>query len=107
MPDGMCILEVNELYVHLLPNAWRYVMNTNYPKKDLVNALKKQGMQLDPYRDVQIRDVHYMGDEGGITCDITPVGKETKPVLCSIPHLLIPHEHPLYNEIRKYQEDRA
>jgi hypothetical protein len=50
--------------------------------------------------------VYYMGDEGGITCDITPAGKETTPVLCSITHLLIHREHPLYSEIRKYQEDR-
>ena len=76
------------------------------PTKVLINALKKQGLKLDPYRDVQIKDVHYMGDEGGITCDITPAGKETTPVLCSITHLLIPREHPLYYEIRKYQEVR-
>ena len=47
-----------------------------------------------------------MGDEGGITCDITLAGKETTPVLCSITHLLIHREHTLYSEIRKYQEDR-
>jgi len=76
------------------------------PTKVLVNVLKKQGLKLDPYRDVQIRDVHYMGDEGGITCNITPAGKETTPVLCSITHLLIPREHPLYSEIRMYQKDR-
>ena len=79
---------------------------TARPTKDLVKVLKKQGMHLDPFRDAQIRDVHYMGDEGGITCDITPAGKETTPVLCSITHLLIHREHPLYSEIRKYQEDR-
>ena len=79
---------------------------TARPSKILVNALKKQGMSLNPYRDVQIREVHYMGDEGGITCNITPAGKETTPLLCSITHLLVPHEHPLYVEIRKYQKER-
>jgi hypothetical protein len=79
---------------------------TARPSKILANALKKQGIPLNPYRDVQIREVHYMGDEGGITCNITPTGKETTPVLCSITHLLVPHEHPLYAEIRKYQKER-
>jgi hypothetical protein len=79
---------------------------TARPSKILVNALKKQGMPLNPYWDVQIREVHYMGDEGGITCNITPAGKETTPVLCSITHLLVPHEHPLYVEIRRYQKER-
>jgi len=40
---------------------------TTRPTKNLVKTLKKQGMPLDPYLDVQIRDVYYMGDEGGIT----------------------------------------
>jgi hypothetical protein len=79
---------------------------TARPTKDLVNALRKQGSQIDRYRDVQIKDVYYMGDEGGITCDITPPGKEKTPVLCSITHLLIQPEHPLFNEIRIYQEER-
>ena len=79
---------------------------TARPTKILVKALKKQGMPLNSYRVVQIRDVHYMGDEGGITCNITPAGKETTPVLCSITHLLVPHEHSLYAEIRKYQKER-
>jgi hypothetical protein len=79
---------------------------TARPTKDLVNALRKQGSQIDRYRDVQIKDVYYMGDEGGITCDITPPGKEKTPVLCSITHLLIQPEHPLFYEIRIYQEER-
>lgn len=79
---------------------------TARPTKELVNALKKQGVQLDRYRDVQIKGVHYMGDEGGITCDITPPGKEKTPVLCSITHLSIRSEHPLFGEIRAYQEQR-
>jgi hypothetical protein len=76
------------------------------PTKDLVNALKKQGIQLDRYRDVQIKDVHYMGDEGGITCEITPPGKEKTPVLCSLTQLSIRSEHPLFGEIWAYQEER-
>lgn len=34
---------------------------TARPTKDLVNMLKKQGIQIERYRDVQIKDVHYMG----------------------------------------------
>lgn len=79
---------------------------TARPTKDLVNVLRKRGFKLDLYRDVQIRDVHYMGDEAGITCDITPPGKEKTLTLCSITHLLISPEHPLFAEIRGYQEDR-
>jgi hypothetical protein len=46
------------------------------PTKELVNALRKQGVQLDRYHNVQIKKVFDMGDEDGIMCDITPPGKE-------------------------------
>ncbi len=96
LPKAMALLEKMKLALPI----------TARPTKELVNALKKQGVQLDRYRDVQIKGVHYMGDEGGITCDITPPGKEKTPVLCSITHLSIQSEHPLFCEIRAYQEQR-
>jgi hypothetical protein len=96
LPKTMALLEKMKLALPI----------TSRPTKDWVNALKKQGVQMDRSRDVQIKDVHYMGDEGGITCDITPPGKEKTPVLCSLTHLSIRPEHPLFAEIRAYQEQR-
>jgi hypothetical protein len=96
IPKAMALLEKMRL---ALPITVR-------PSKDLIHVLKKQGIQLDRYRDVQIKDVFYMGDEGGITCEITPPGKEKTPILCSLTHLVIRPEHPLFGEIRAYQEQR-
>jgi hypothetical protein len=76
------------------------------PSRDLVKLLSKKGILLDRYRDVQIKDVHYLGDEGGIMCDITPADMEKTPILCSITHLLFHPEHPLSEEIRAYQKER-
>ncbi|RPI32714.1 MAG: hypothetical protein EHM70_08235 [Chloroflexota bacterium] len=76
------------------------------PTKELIYALRKQGIQLDRYHEVQIKKAFYMGDEGGIMCDITPAGKEKTPVLCSITQLMISRSHPLFSEIQVYQEDR-
>ena len=76
------------------------------PTKDLVNVLRKRGIKLDRYQDIQVKNVFYMGDEGGISCDITPPGKETTPVLCSLTHLVLRPEHPLFDDIRAYQEER-
>lgn len=96
VPKALALVEMMKLALPI----------TARPTKDLVNALKKQATQFDLYKDVQIREVYYIGDEGGITCNITPAGKETTPVLCSITHLLISREHPLFGEIRAYQKDR-
>lgn len=96
LPKAMALLEKMKLALPI----------TARPSKDLINVLIKQGIQLDRYRDVQIKDVYYMGDESGIICDITPPGKEKMPILCSLTHLVIRPEHPLFGEIRAYQEQR-
>jgi hypothetical protein len=83
LPKAMILLEKMKLVLPIMAR----------PTKDLVNVLKKQSIQIDRDRDVQIKDVHYMGDEGGITCDIAPPGKETTPVLCSLTYLSIRPEH--------------
>ncbi len=74
--------------------------------KELVDALRKQGFKMDQFREVQINQAFYIGDEGGIVCDITPAGKEKTPILCSITQLMISSSHPLYLEIKAYQEGR-
>jgi hypothetical protein len=77
------------------------------PSKDLVNLLRKRGVYLDRGRNVQIHGIFYAGDEGGIACDITPLGREKTPVLCSLTHLVIDPGHALAEEIRRYQTERA
>lgn len=103
----------SNLFIDNLPKAMALLKKmklalpiTARPTKDLVNTLKKQGILIDCYRDVQIKYVHYTGDEGGIICDITSSGKEKTPVLCSLTHLVIRPEHSLFGEIRAYQEQR-
>ena len=51
------------------------------------------------------QQVLYMGDEGGITCDITPDGA-TSVVLCSLTQVEILADHPLAAEIQAYQQAR-
>jgi hypothetical protein len=77
------------------------------PSKDLVKLLRKRGVYLDRGRNVQIHGVFNAGDEGGIACDITPLGGEKTPILCSLTHLVIDPGHALAEEIRRYQTDRA
>ncbi|MBN1954261.1 MAG: hypothetical protein JW900_04335 [Anaerolineae bacterium] len=77
------------------------------PTSGLVRLLKKQGLNLSRHRELSIRRLFYLGDEGGISCDITPPGMEKMPVICSITHLRIAPAHPLAKEIRGYQSARA
>ena len=51
-------------------------------------------------QELAIKSVFYMGDEGGIMCDVTPPGMETTPVICSLTHLEILPGHPLADDLR-------
>lgn len=77
------------------------------PSRELINMLRRQGVNIDRYKPLTIHSVLYMGDEGGITCDITPKGREDTPVLCSLTQLEIIGDDPLAKEIKTYQQKRA
>jgi hypothetical protein len=76
------------------------------PTKALIQVLRKQGLNLSRGQSLQIRNIFYAGDEGGITCDITPPGKEKQPVLCSLTHLEIQGSSPLEKDMQVYQQLR-
>ncbi len=54
------------------------------PKSALVKMLRKQSIYVDRYKPLEIHSVLYMGNEAGISCDITPKGREDTPVICSL-----------------------
>ena len=76
------------------------------PTQQLTELLRTKGVSLGADPKLQITDVLYAGDEGGITCDVTPAGSK-EVVLCSVTHLRIHPKHPLAAEIRAYQDTRS
>ncbi len=76
------------------------------PSRSLVDLLRQRGVMLDADSCLQIRNVIYGGDEGGITCEISPAGSK-EVLLSSLTQLHIDRGHPLAGEIRAYQERRT
>lgn len=76
------------------------------PTSALVKNLRKQGVNVDRYKPLEIHSVLYMGNEAGISCDITPKGKETTPVICSLTQLEVMGTDSLAGEMRAYQQER-
>ncbi len=72
----------------------------------MVRSMKRQLPELKRQRQLSIKSVLYIGDEGGIMCDITPDGS-ANVVLCSLTHVEIPNDHPLAAEIQAYQQART
>ena len=67
--------------------------------------MKAQGVKITRDQELPIKSVLYLGDEGGISCDVTPPGMKD-PIICSITHIRIKPSHPLAEEIRAYQMER-
>ena len=77
------------------------------PSSALVIRLRRQGINVDRYKPLEIHMVLYMGNEAGIACDITPKGGEANPVICSLTHLEIIGNDPLAQEMKAYQQERT
>ena len=87
------------------------IYSTNFPihfrqfSSQFIRTMKAQGVKIARDQELPIKRVFYMGDEGGISCDVTPPGMKD-PVICSITHIRIKASHPLAKEIRAYQMER-
>jgi hypothetical protein len=75
------------------------------PTGAFIRAMKAQGVKIARNQELPIKRVFYMGDEGGISCDVTPPAMKD-PIICSITHVRIKSGHPLAKEIRAYQTER-
>ena len=77
------------------------------PTSPLVRLLREKGLKISTDRVLFIRRVFYLGDEGGIMCDVTPTRGAKENFVVSLTHLRIAPSHPLFREIRAYQQERV
>ena len=73
--------------------------------KGLVRLMKPHGLKLKRDQELSIKGLFYAGDEGGITCDVTPPEAKSA-VVCSLTHVEINPDHPLAEEVQAYQQAR-
>jgi hypothetical protein len=76
------------------------------PNSALVKSLRRQGINVDRYKPLEIHSVLYMGNEAGIACDITPKGREDTPVICSLTQLEVMGTDALAEAMKSYQQER-
>lgn len=76
------------------------------PAKTLVQSLRQGGTKIKADRELQVDDVLYLGDDGGIACAIYLPELEAATI-ASVTHLDIPNDHPLAEEIKAYQSQRT
>lgn len=76
------------------------------PTVALMKLAKKQGLVIYRKDSLIIRRVFYLGDEGGIMCDITPAENSKTALVCSLTQLEVVGDDALSEEMRSYQQER-
>jgi len=77
------------------------------PTGACIRALREQGIKLARDQELQIKHVLYLGDEAGISCDVTLSRDAKEAIIVSLTHLRVRRQHPLAQEIRAYQRERT
>ena len=77
-----------------------------YGSKNFVRLMRRQGVMITERRQLKIEEVLYGGDEGGILCKLTGIGKADQVYICSLTHLEVQKQNPLAEAIKVYQRER-
>jgi hypothetical protein len=73
----------------------------------MIQSLRQSGRKITPKQELEIQDVLYLGDEGGIACAIHLPEEHKAVTVASLTHLRISPDHPLAPEIEAYQLARS
>ncbi len=77
-----------------------------HPSMRLRRTLEKTSKRVFPH-DCNVTEIRYMGDEGGIACDLDFGFNDAKEMhIVSITHLMFDRRNPLAREIKAYCKHR-
>lgn len=74
---------------------------------ELIHNLRKNGIKISSKSSLQIVDVLYLGDDGGIACALKIQGQEESAVVVSVTHLRFSNSNPLAVDLKEYQIART
>ena len=73
----------------------------------LIRQLSTNSLNITPNSQIEIADVIYMGDEGGICCALKVIDQEEVAVVVSLTHLRLLETNPLSADVAAYQTLRT
>jgi len=73
----------------------------------LIRSLRSSSINISSNTGIEIKDVMYMGDEGGICCALRVIDQEAVAFVVSITNLRLLNIHPLSPDVRAYQTLRT
>ncbi len=77
------------------------------PTKAFIHSMRENNIKIKPRQTMQIDDVIYLGDAGGIGCSVRWSNNQESAVITSLTHIRIHNHHPLAKDVRAYQIERT
>ncbi|MCP4322059.1 MAG: hypothetical protein GY787_09460 [Alteromonadales bacterium] len=74
---------------------------------ELIELLRGKGIKLPKAFMCAIKELHYLGDEGGICCGLSLPIEIQDPLIVSLTHIRINKQHKLAKKIISYQKKRV
>ena len=75
--------------------------------KEVLHTMSQNDINIPKGHNFEIKNVLYLGDEGGICCDLSLPDGAKNAFITSLTHLRIHPRHPLAREIKSYQKRRV
>jgi len=68
--------------------------------------MRENDIKIKPKQILRIENVLYLGDEGGIGCEVKWSKNQTSAVITSLTQVKVQSKHPLAADIRAYKTER-
>jgi hypothetical protein len=75
--------------------------------KMTIKTLREKGIKISSNQIVPVNSLVYLGDEGGIGCEVQIPGDEKNVVIVSLTHVRVIPDQPLTKDIWAYQLERS
>lgn len=77
------------------------------PTRAFIHSMRENDIKIKPKQTMQIDDVLYLGDEGGIGCSVQWSKNQKTAIITSLTHIRLQNHHPLAKDVRAYQIERT
>ncbi len=100
------MLDDYELVMKLIEQMKAHLPIPVYAGHPFIQMMREKSIRIKSKHRLQIEQVFYGGDEGGILCGLRGIADEERDYVVSLTHVKMTERHPLTRAIKAYQRAR-
>jgi hypothetical protein len=95
-----------EITMELIEEMKAHLPIPVYAGSPFIRMMREKGIRIKSRQRLQIEEVFYAGDDGGIMCALGGFGEEEAVYVVSLTHIKMKERHPLTKAVKAYQRTR-